>query len=272
MLPHWTEAFVTIDDRKFHYTRTGNGNKLPVLLLHGFSDNGLCWQRVARDMEAHYDVIMPDARGHGLSVRVQPNEQIDHAADVAGLITALRLHKPIVGGHSMGGSTATELGSRYPDLTSRLILEDPAWIDPSPDDVPLRKNPFFEWLTKLEGVSLQEIRTKGKEDNPLWADGELPAWAAAKRQLDKTIFEVSSVRKPWRECVSALTVPTLLITADVAMNAIVTPAAAQEAAALSPFLKIASIPNAGHNIRRENYPAFMRAVQNFLNQHQKEEK
>ena len=266
MLPHWTEEYVTANGRKFHYTRTGHGNKLPLVLLHGFSDNGLCWLPVARDLEAQYDVIMPDARGHGLSARVQPEEQIDHAADAAGIITALGLDKPVVGGHSMGGATATELGARYPDLISRLILEDPAWIDPSPDDVPLRKNPFFEWLTNLEDVSLEEIIALGKENSPLWSEVEFPAWAAAKQQLDKTIFEVVNVRKPWREFVSALAVPTLLITAEVTMNAIVTPAAAQEAAALSPFLQIVHVPHAGHNIRRENYPAFRQAVQDFLSQ------
>lgn len=266
MLPHWSEAQVTVDNRKFHYIRTGAGDKPPLLLLHGFSDNGLCWLPVARDLEAHYDVIMPDARGHGLSARIEPEEQIDHTADAAGLITALELDKPVVGGHSMGGATATELGARYPDLVSRLILEDPAWIDPSPDDVPLRNNPFFDWLTSLEGVPLEEIMALGKENNPSWSEAEFPAWAASKQQLDKTIFDVARARKPWRELVSALTVPTLLITAEVAMNAIVTSAAAQEAASLSPFLQIAYVPKAGHNIRRENYPAFIQAVQDFLSQ------
>jgi pimeloyl-ACP methyl ester carboxylesterase len=264
MLPHWTDDYVTIDGRQFHYIRTGNGDKPPLLLLHGFSDNGLCWLRVARDLEAQYDVILPDARGHGLSARVQPQEEIDNAADVAAFITALGLHTPVIGGHSMGGFTATELGVRYPELASGLILEDPAWIDPSPDNVPLKKNPFFERLTQIEDVSLEEVITTGKETNPLWSDDEFPAWAASKLQLDKTIFEVSSVRRPWREFVARLTVPTLLITADVAMNAIVSPAVAQEAASLSPNLQIAYIPNAGHNIRRENYPVFMEAIQKYL--------
>ena len=264
MLPHWTEARVTVDGLEFHYIRTGDGNKPPLLLLHGFSDNGLCWLPVARDLEAQYDVIMPDARGHGLSARVQPNAQIDNAADVAGLIVALGVHQPVVGGHSMGGLTATELGARYPELIGGLILEDPGWIDPSPDDVPMRENPFFEWLLKLEGVSLGEIVARGKADNPTWSEVEFPAWAESKRQLDKNIFGVVNIHKPWREFVSAFTVPALLITADVELNAIVSPALAHEAASLSPFLQVVPVPNAGHNIRRENYPAFMQALQAFL--------
>ncbi|MCB9432179.1 MAG: alpha/beta hydrolase [Ardenticatenaceae bacterium] len=264
MLPHWTEGSVTVDGLEFHYTRTGDGSKPSLVLLHGFSDNGLCWLPVARDLEADYDVVMPDAKGHGLSARIQPGQQLDHATDMAGLITALGLEKPVVGGHSMGGLTATEMGARYPNLISGLILEDPAWIDPSPDDVPLRQNPFFEWLTNLDKLSLAEVIAFGKTANPLWSDDEFPAWAASKQQLDKTIFEVVNIRKPWREFVSAFTVPALLVTADVTMNAIVSAATAQEAASLSPNLQIAHVPNAGHNIRRENYAAFMQAVWAFL--------
>lgn len=266
MLPHWIDASVTVDDLKFHYIRTGHGDKPPLLLLHGFSDNGLCWLTVARDLEAQYDVIMPDARGHGLSARVQPNEQLDNAADVARFITALGLQKPIVGGHSMGGGTAAEFGARYPDLTSGLILEDPAWTDPLPDDAPMPENPFFAWLRKISEVSLNDIMAMGKADNPAWSEIEFPAWAASKRQLDQNIFEVVNTRKPWREFVSAFTVSTLLIMADKGMNAIVTPAMAEEALSLSPFLQMVSIPNVGHNIRRENYPAFIQAVQAFLSQ------
>jgi N-formylmaleamate deformylase len=236
------------------------------MLLHGFSDNGLCWLPVARDLEAQYDVIMPDARGHGLSARVQPHAQVDHAADAAGLIVALGLHQPVVGGHSMGGLTATELGARCPELIGGLILEDPAWIDPSPGDVPMRENPFFQWLLELQGVSLDEIVARGRAQNPTWSEVEFPAWAESKRQLDKSIFGVVNVRKPWREFVSAFTVPALLITADVELNAIVSPEIAQEAASLSPFLQVVTVPDAGHNIRRENYPAFMQALQSFLSQ------
>ncbi len=266
MLPHWTDAYVMVGEEKIHYQRTGNGEKPTMVLLHGFSDNGTCWMPVARDLEADYDVIMPDARGHGLSARVKPGQQIDGAADTAGLIQALGLQKPVVGGHSMGGITATEFGARYPNLARALFFEDPAWIDPTPEDVPLRDNPFFEWLLHLDEISLDEIIAMGRTQNPNWPEIELPGWAESKRQLDKNIFESVNVRKPWRQFVAAFSVPALLITADTSLNAIVSAEHAQEATSLSPFLQVAAVPNAGHNIRRENYPAFMAALRAFLSQ------
>ena len=266
MQPNWTNSYVTVNGDKFHYTRTGQGDKPAVVLLHGFSDNGMCWLPVARELEDQYDVIMPDARGHGLSVRIKSGVQTDGAADAAGFIEALGLEKPIVGGHSMGGITATEFGARFPELASGLILEDPAWIDPTPDDPPLRRNPFFEWLANMKDVSLDEIIANGKADNPTWPEDEFPAWAQSKLQLDKNVFGAVNVRKPWRDFVKAFACPALLLTADVKLGAIVSPETAQEASTLSPYLQVAAIPNAGHSIRRENYPAYMEALTGFLDQ------
>ena len=55
-----------VNGLKLHYTRTG-GAKPPVVLAHGFSDDGLCWTPVAEALAADYDVVMVDARGHGRS-------------------------------------------------------------------------------------------------------------------------------------------------------------------------------------------------------------
>ncbi|MEZ4591996.1 MAG: alpha/beta hydrolase [Chloroflexota bacterium] len=260
----WHDADVTIDTHTFHYLRTGNGRKPPLLLLHGFSDNGRCWQQLAQDLEATYDVIMPDSRGHGRSARIQPGTPLDNAADADALINALGLEKPIVAGHSMGGLTATELGARYPHLAKAIILEDPAWLDRPTTPEPPQENPFFTWLQQMDGLPLPEVIAFGQASNPAWPEAEFPAWATAKQQLDKTIFGALHMDKPWRDFVSALAVPTLLITAEVERGAIITPALAQEATSRSAHLQIAHVPDAGHNIRRENYPAYVQAIRAFL--------
>ena len=101
-----------------------------LMLVHGFSDNGLCWAPVAHDLESEYDVIMPDMRGHGLSSRVQLGETVDMAADVAELIRTLKLERPIVCGHSMGAGVTFQLGARFPELVRALVLEDPYLYSP----------------------------------------------------------------------------------------------------------------------------------------------
>jgi len=78
-----------------------------------------------------YDVIMPDARGHGKSSAPEYGYRYeDHASDVAGLIKALRLPPPILLGHSMGGMTAAVTASRKPDILRGLVLADPTFLSP----------------------------------------------------------------------------------------------------------------------------------------------
>ncbi|TMF04127.1 MAG: alpha/beta fold hydrolase, partial [Chloroflexi bacterium] len=62
----WTSGDVNSNGIRIHYTRT-RGHKPVLVLAHGATDSGLCWTRLARELESDYDVIMPDARGHGLS-------------------------------------------------------------------------------------------------------------------------------------------------------------------------------------------------------------
>lgn len=63
----WKEGDVLANGIRMHYTRTGTGRGPDLVLLHGYSDNGRCWTPVAQALEADYDIVMIDARGHGLS-------------------------------------------------------------------------------------------------------------------------------------------------------------------------------------------------------------
>jgi pimeloyl-ACP methyl ester carboxylesterase len=268
MLPHWTEDDVLVNGIQIHYTRTGQGDRPALVLAHGFSDAGLCWLPVARDLEAEYDIILIDARGHGRSQRVSPGDTLDHAADLAGLIQALGLKDPVVGGHSMGAGSAATLAARQPGLARALILEDPGWRDwtppPAEDGAEPQRNPWFEWLRSLPDLTLAEVMAKCRADSPTWDEVEIAPWAESKKQFDLQVLEAGGAWLDWRDQVRGITVPILLLTADPEKGAIVSPEGAAEAQSLSPHIRVVHIPGAGHNIRRENYPAFMKAVREFL--------
>ena len=50
-MTHWQSGDIEVNKLKLHYTRTG-GDKPPVVLAHGFSDDGLCWTPVAKLLAA----------------------------------------------------------------------------------------------------------------------------------------------------------------------------------------------------------------------------
>src|SRR5947207_3143967 len=67
---HWQIGSIEAEDGAcIHYIRTGSA-KPALLLLHGVQVSGLMWLRTAQALEATYDVIMPDLRGHGQSSRM----------------------------------------------------------------------------------------------------------------------------------------------------------------------------------------------------------
>jgi N-formylmaleamate deformylase len=270
MLSHWTKNDIIVDGIKIHYTRTGNGSKPPVVLAHGFSDNGLCWLPLALDLEADYDVILPDARGHGLSARVQPGEDIDMVADTAGLIRGLGLNHPVLGGHSMGAGTSAQVEARFPGLVRALILEDPGWREPEPPKKPekeelSRRNPR-EWILKLGKMSVEELVVMCRKDSPKWQEAELRPWAESKKQVDYNFLqrEHGNPFEGWKEVFQAIRCPTLLITANPAKGSIVKPETAQMVHSVNSNIKVVRITRAGHNIRRENYPQYLKAVRAFL--------
>jgi pimeloyl-ACP methyl ester carboxylesterase len=123
MIPtHWTQNDLDFNGISLHYLRTGDGSKPPLVLQHGFSDNGLCWLQTALDLEDSYEIVMPDARGYGLSARVQPGQPVDMAADLVAVIQGLGLNRPIIGGHSMGANIAFQVGAPYPQIPRALLV------------------------------------------------------------------------------------------------------------------------------------------------------
>lgn len=272
-LTTWYDGYVVANGIRQHYWRTGDGTKPALVLCHGVTDNGLCWTPVARALENDFDVIMVDARGHGLSDAPESGyTNADRAADVAALIQALGLKKPAILGHSMGGATVGAVAATYPELISKVLLEDPAWFE---DDHPMqmltdaeRQKMVAERRAELltrKRLSREALIADNRQNNPLWSEEERGNWAIAKQQVSPNIVNVyATVRGPWREVAAKFQCPALLITADVDKGALVTPAIAQEATALNPNIQVTHIPGAGHNIRREAFRAYMDAVKAFL--------
>ena len=104
-----------------YYLEAGEGE--PLVLLHGgLVSTSPIWTGVPISYASHmatlaagFRVIAPDTRGAGRTVHSGGTVTFDLLADdVAALVDALGLERPLVAGFSEGGITATVLGLRHP--------------------------------------------------------------------------------------------------------------------------------------------------------------
>jgi N-formylmaleamate deformylase len=271
-MAEWQSGDVVANGIKIHYHRTGGGGP-PLVLNHGSTDNGLCWIRLARELEGEYDVIMPDARGHGQSEAPEGGyDSATRAADLAAFIRALGLAKPAVGGHSMGAMTTFYLAATYPDLPRCAILEDPVFrtqaVVLTEEQRRARAERQRKETEERRAMTREQIMAWGRDRRPTWDESEFGPWADSKLQVSPRASMGGAGRPDqqadWRELAPKITCPTLLVTGDTEREAIVTPEAAAEAARLNPQFTVVRLSGAGHNIRREQFDGYVKAVRDFL--------
>jgi pimeloyl-ACP methyl ester carboxylesterase len=271
MSASWQSDFIHINGIRLHYTRTG-GEKPPVVLAHGVTDDGLCWSPVTAALAAAYDVIMVDARGHGLSdAPLEGYGPIEQADDLAGLIRGLDLQSPIILGHSMGAIATLVLAARYPQLPLAIALEDPPpWWAPTFDRpfTPDWQVGMRAWITSLQQQPRQALIDAQRAETPHWSDAELGPWAEAKLRFNLNFFNrLSDPQLDWPALLRQVKCPALLITGDPAAGALVTPQAALALKEQMPQLEIAHIAGAGHSIRRDQFERYQQVLQPFFTSH-----
>lgn len=106
------------------FSDTGSGSP-PLVLVHGWTCNHTYFAPQRDHFAKRHRVVSLDLRGHGESDKPQtPYTISSFADDVAWFCNELRLVKPVVIGHSMGGMTALEVAARHPDLASAVVACD----------------------------------------------------------------------------------------------------------------------------------------------------
>ena len=258
----WTTDTCVVNGINVHYLRTG-GDKPPVVLLHGLMTNGACWTPLARTLEKDYDVIIPDARGHGNSDAPDQGYLYDDlAADVMSLIDELRLAKPVLLGHSMGGMTAAVVASRNPKRLRGLVLADPTFLTPQ------RQHEVYE-----SDIADQHLRILNRSREDLLSEMQarhssrsreiMELFAQARFQTSIRAFEVLSPPNPdYMQLITSFDVPSLLVVGDV--GSVVTLEMAEQLAGLNQHLKVVQIEKAGHGVPYDQPERFSAVVQTFL--------
>lgn len=262
-----TSGVVDVDGVRLAWTRSGlrNPGRPSVVLAHGLTDSADTWQRLGDRLSRSHDVVRYDARGHGSSDRSEDYSAEAHTRDLVGLVRALRLDRPVLVGHSMGGIHAT-LAAR--ELAVRaLVLEDPAWPqvpqDGTKDVADSRRR-----VVEVASLPEEERREVARRRHPSWHPVDVATWSRAQTLLDPDVvdwFGSWRTRNAWREHVSGLDVPGLLLIGDADPATVaVLPSMADEARRCWPRLRVEQVHGAAHDVRRDRFDAVVRTLTEFL--------
>ncbi len=282
---HWHEGDIFANGIRQHYYRTGNTKKSPLLLLHGFNSYGLGWLHVAKELEGDYDIIMPDARGHGHSEGIANGFSTRLLVeDLAALIQALKLDHPRILGLSQGGATVLHLAAEHPELVHSFIVE--GWgVDRSPAD--LAKSEGFRAWSRQFYAWLQQLRTMSHEERlvaampyllpvtggKLWPEEEyVPAvegYALFDLELagDNSPVWTIAEQNNLTELLKRVTCPALIMQHSFAFPAPATQPTYREVPSEQPNIKIVYFENTGHLIHNVVFEQYMAMVRTFLQEH-----
>jgi pimeloyl-ACP methyl ester carboxylesterase len=260
-----------------HVHELGRPEGPTLVLLHGFTDSGLCWPDAVRRWRDDYRIVAPDARGHGESPRFDPATSGSNRfeAMVADVVTVLETIKsegkaagtPLVIGHSMGAGVAGAVLVARPDLVCASVLEEPPWFTmpdggdrPAEPETPQQSvQPFID--------DLAAAVARGRAELPWWPEIELQSWAESKTQLDPSLTDREQIvrQAPWIDVAGAITRQVLLVTGGRQEAVLVSARSRQRLADLGNcHLRVEVVPGAGHTVRRDNPGAFHAIVDPWI--------
>lgn len=115
---------VTVDGRKVAYREWGAGERT-LVMVSGLGDGAETFEAVAPRLAQGWRVIAYDRAGYGGSAddpRVHDAARAE--AELKGLLAALKVRRPVLLGHSLGGVFAAYFAARNPGEVEALVLEE----------------------------------------------------------------------------------------------------------------------------------------------------
>lgn len=111
------------DGLRMRYAEQGNRLGKPVVLLHGWTDSWHSFDRILPLLSPELHVFALDFRGHGGSGSPAAGYRTTELADdVIAFLTALKLDRVTLVGHSLGSFVAQEVVMRAPGRVARVML------------------------------------------------------------------------------------------------------------------------------------------------------
>ncbi|WP_439487962.1 alpha/beta fold hydrolase [Algoriphagus sp.] len=289
----WSQNYIYVNGIRVHYYQAVPAPDKPVIVMvHGVTDNGLCWTTLSLELQKDYNIYMLDTRGHGLSDPFTSSDDGQTLVkDVVGFVEAMNLKNPILMGHSMGAATVMRIGAKYPDLAKAIVMLDPFVSRPTgsgarPTNPPARDthesskeketepkkisvNMFGdpETLVKQNNYSFDELVELGKKQSPKWDLMDIQYWALSKKQYHGayTAEQQQAMSGTMRTegALAKIAVPSLILKADASPEA----KEANETAVVGlDKIKLLHLEGTGHNLHHDDLEATVREIKRFFSE------
>jgi pimeloyl-ACP methyl ester carboxylesterase len=172
-----------------------DGDRPPVLLVHGLASNARLWDGVGAVLASRgHPTLAVDLRGHGLSSK--PDGGYDFATvtrDLHRLLDRIGwLGRGVVmAGQSYGGNVVLEMAVRHPEAVGGLALIDGGTIDLSAR--------FADWPTAEAALAPPDLLGTPLSRLESWLRGNHPDWPESGIQGSLANLEVlgDGTVRPW---------------------------------------------------------------------------
>lgn len=112
---------IRVNGVSINYDEVGSGEPFVYLAYTRF-DSAAHWVEYMRANATGFQVILPDARGMGLSTHLPMIEPKDWVDDLVALFDALKLERVHLASETLGSRVATRFAADHPDRVKTLIL------------------------------------------------------------------------------------------------------------------------------------------------------
>lgn len=160
-------VLVEVDGARVHAIRAGTPGATPLLLVHGWPDSVLRFEKAIPLLASRFELVIPSVPGYGFSDKPTARSGADVVADrFAGLMTALGHERFGVHGADIGTTISEQLAMRYPQRVIGLHL----------GDIPMRR------LRSLKPEQFTDAERQWFADTEVW---DLDEGAYAHQQHSK---------------------------------------------------------------------------------------
>ena len=123
---------INYQSSEIFYTVTGTGK--PIMLIHGFGEDGDIWEHQVEFLKDHYQIIVPDLPGSGQSDLIKDMSIEGMAECIKAVIDNeypdLSAQQICLIGHSMGGYITLAFAEKYPDVLNGFgLVHSSAYAD-----------------------------------------------------------------------------------------------------------------------------------------------